>query len=415
MNVLVEARVAGSVDLLRLREAIDGAVARHPAAGYRVAPSPTFGRVLRWERPERFDVDPVVVATGVEATLSHPIDLAASPAFRVIVVPTPGGETRLALCAHHAVFDGEGTVNFLREVVAAYIGTEPTWPPANSSRRAADHSGNRVTPGRLATIRQVLWPPRATRLAPASHLAPVVQHSARGGFGVTFARAGSTTVPVAGVGPSVSTVNDLLLAALHLAVAERNESLGRTVELVSVTVPVSGRSSPEQRCSISNHTGQTTVWSAAGDRADPDVLLANIRAQMADAKRGGAADITTESMGVTRWLPVRVRRHLPLLVSALTADRGLATSRLSNLGRIPSDGLTDPALDVRSLWFAPPCRPPQTLVIGACGYLGGLNLTARWCRPAWDERSAEEFLHGVRRQVARLGDGLFDEVDDDDV
>jgi NRPS condensation-like uncharacterized protein len=409
MNMLIEARLAGSLDERRLREAVEEAVRRLPSLGYRRSHASPLEKAQHWEVTRQFDLDPILFGADVEEVLSQPIDLDVAPTFRLVVAPGSERSTRLALCMHHAAVDGQGAVRFVREIAAAYTGIPRTNPPPGDSE-ASEPLAPGPKASRLQNVKQTLWAPRSTRLAtPRRPLTGETLRASTGGganeknrgFGLTYRSIDEATLAaIRSAARGLATVNDVLVAAIHLTIEEWNTQLGRPSGLVSVIVPISGRRTPDQLLSIGNLTGQTTVWSDGRQRRDAARLLEHVTRQTADAKRRGAEDVTASALGTTARLPARVRMVLPLVASKLTLDRSVATTRLSNLGVLDTAGLDRPPFDVQSVWFSPPCRPPQTLVVGASSFGGRLLLTARWCQPHWDRESAERFVDMVEAALS---------------
>lgn len=246
------------------------------------------------------------------------------------------------LSVTHVAFDGVGSLRLLQSVSRLYASEddpEPDLEPVEAQRAVEERrstGGSGPAPGQ-----------RSARLA------PVVGGSGTG-FGILHLDLDAAEATASGV----ATVNDVLLAALHLAVEQWNRSQGAGCDLVSVMMPVNQRSSDWRGDVVANLVLPGRVDSTRAQRATPTELLATVAAQTARIKRGGVGG---SSDPVPRWTPVVLRRLLPHLIDA-ASDRA-DTAVLSNLGRVD-----DPpwfGVEGRGVWFSPPPRDPVILTVGA--------------------------------------------------
>jgi hypothetical protein len=245
-----------------------------------------------------------------------------------------------------------------------------------------------------------MLPPRPVRVA--RQPAPGRRH----GYGLVplgfdaeqsaaFARAART----AGV-----TLNDLLLAALGLAVTRWNAHHGRPTEPLRVTMPVNTRDRDARHLGEGNHSRLTSI-DAAG--RDPRALLAAVAARTAQAKtapagpQGGPAALV---LGAP-WLPRALRQVLAPGVRF--AARSFAdTTMLSNLGpltelprRLAGAGA------ITELWAAAPAPMPRGLSVTALGAGGRLHLMIRHRFEALDAPAAAAFTELFAHAVAELAAG----------
>lgn len=459
ITMQVEAHLRGRLDAERLRASIAAAMADHPLARVARSPARALARTQHWI--DRTGADPRRLATlaaetlavvdlgsddelddGRDRWLSAAIPLGRAPLWRVVLAHLPDRDV-LLLSVHHGMCDGIGAVALLRDVLAHY-GAGPTVAPtaigdphaeidrraapAGPSRRAPDReheSGDAHGPGAAApaparaarrpfeafgAIDAVVRSPRATRLAGGGGQVD------RPGYHVALDHLDATETDALrrgrhAVAVPTATLNDLLLTALHRTLAGWNVDHGTVAGLVSVTVPVTGRTPAERDRVVANLTLQATTTSTAGQRADRTGLLRHLRDQTAAIKRDGAAHEPAASLGAVAFLPAELRSRVPAIVSRLTRDRFVDTSRLSNLGRhgpIGGDRWPDgsPAggcPEVEHLWFSPPVRMPQGLTVGVVVYDGALHLAARACRAAWDRPAVQAFVAQLHHELLALG------------
>ncbi len=414
ITIELQVDLAGRVDEAGIRQAVAHAQRMHPMAAVCRAPVRPFDRVQRWVLGPANDVEPVTArhyadALELEAArdnwLSEPIELEKAPLFRVLHARLPGHDS-LLFSVHHGAFDGIGCLAFLKAIAAAYSGIpfdqeearrvarselrrRAEAGPVSAGRVGADETGPDRRAGRL---RSVVEPVRSFTRAPRTARLQPSRGRALRGYGVTH-----RCVRLA-AGRSVletphhprATANDVLVAALHLAIAEWNLDHGVVDDRIGVTIPVSGRRPVERAQVVANLTLQGATVSTRRDRADPRRLLEAISAQTARVKHGGGSE-PAAVLGMVSLVPAPLRRRLPALVSAVTRDRFVDTSRLSNLGRYDTLELSGRGFQVEHLWFSPPVRMPQGLTVGAVSLGESLYLSFRWCRALLDHPAAGRF------------------------
>lgn len=418
-TVQVEVRAPGSLDEDRLRSAVGRALRTHPLAGARLAPWSFSDRTYSWELPGVLDVDPVRTATAMndavmdalrDGILSSPIPLEQVPGFRLYLVRRPGGDT-LLLSMHHAVTDGSGALRFLQSVVRAYAdapdpvpdvdplaarAVDGLAPPSLLDRAGRWYGWARSVPAALD---------RPTRLARSGAVDEA-------GYGVAH-----VVVPAeafAELEPwrhgEDTTVNDLLLAALHLAVADWNADHAAPSERISVMMPVNLRPRDRWREVLGNLSLMVSVSSRPDDRDDAESVVAAIREQTARAKRHDAAAALVEVLSRNETLPAVAKRALPLLLP-LTGNRAVDTAVLSNLGRLNEPFAFGPGVGgagddeglATEVWFSPPARMPCGVGVGAVSHGGDLFLSVRGCVAQFDAAATEAFAGYLRRALDFVG------------
>lgn len=413
------AQTDGVIDTEALRTAAEAVVARRPELGVLPGHGPRTGGLTR--PPGR----PVVALDDVSSggddawrlfgrLLSEPFDLTRGPGIRLLVTRRPEGDV-VVLAAHHLLLDGRSALALLTEILAAVVlpagrpdvapagprrlaqatGANQDWAPSQAARNPLPYRAVRALRGRLVTRLDV----PARRIMP-SGTAGVV------GYGVH-----PMTLPVpdppATDGPR-PTVNDLLLAACHLAVARWNDDQGRRTGVLQVRMPAAGPASAgRENADLGNRTGQSVIVSGPADRARPRELCGRVVAQTGWVKTGGASAAVGRSGAAAEALAgVLPARPLGVLLrAAVTAARFVVApaAAVSNLGWVPEDltvGVGGPR--VGAIAFAATAGPPQGLLIGVTRTGATLLLTFCHHLAVLDRAGAEAF--------ARVFRTAFDEV-----
>ena len=402
MNVQLEARVEEPIDAVRLAAAVSTALEHHPMTRAQLARTHRWGTQLVWELGSGPHHAPVRQGSDVGAFLGENLPLDSSPRVQILLdqshQPATGGRDRIIISGHHAALDGAAAVVLLRTILAAYEGAD--LPPLELPAEPAVVP--RGVPGVLgAGLRHVFLGRRSDRVA-------LTSQQAGAGFGVSYATLGpELSKHLVSSRPPGTTVNDVLMAALHLALDGWNREHRSPAGLFSVVMPVHLAGTTQTPFTVGNSTTQATVYSRPDQRSTADRMLDCVTTQTRQIKASADALEPSEALSALHRLPVSVRRRLPRIASALTRDRAVATTRLSNLGPLRVDDLGprgdgQASLTVSSLWFSPPCRPPQSIVFGVTGFADVINLTARYCRPDFDASAADAFLESLVLAVRSL-------------
>lgn len=413
-SVQLEARVDGRLDEERLRTAIGQALGRHPMARARKGASPRRRNRDYWEIPRDLDLDPLrTVDCPDEAALSaaraelqsQSVPLSQSPPLRIWLARTPGRDV-VMLNVNHAATDGFGAVRLLQSVGRAYANEAD--PFAN-----VDFLAERSLTGRLSGPSVSSWVRRQLSLterlrdlvAPPARLSSD-RSSRQAGYGFQHVRLGpEETQRLVGL-DHASSVNDLLVAALHLAVGAWNDEHGTPCRHVSVLVPAKLRS-PEWRTDlVGNFSLPARVSTNRSDRANPARALAAITAQTRRKKRSGVGTAFLEILSRSWLLPLRAKQALVDLIGVL-GDRFVDTAILSDLGRVedpPSFGAD--AGEADALWFSAPAPMPLGLSVGAVTVRGRLHLVFRYRHAQFDADAARRFVDCYLAQLRRVADSL---------
>lgn len=406
-SIQVELGLSGHLDETRLRGALVQALDRHPMARARMVPPRPDDRHHTWEITPHPDLDPLrVVECRDDAALAAAraelyglsVPLAESPPLRVRLARHPGGEL-LMVNVNHVAFDGFGTLRVLQSLARAYDG-RPEPPPMVALDTARDLRAHLGTSDRSARAR------RARRLADKARdlASPPARLAAEGGTdrpGYGFhhvALSAERTEALAGL-DAPGTLNDVLVAALNLAIVAWNEDHGAACGRVSVLVPVNLRPSEWQQDVATNFVLESRVSTTPGDRGTPTATLEAVAAETDRIKQGGDAALI-EALEASAPLPAWAKRQLSPLLS-LTGNRLVDTAVLSNLGRLgdaPSFGAE--AGDTAEAWFSAPARMPCGLSIGVVTVAGRLHLVFRYRWALWDDEAAATF---AARYLTELG------------
>lgn len=397
-TIELEVAVKQRLDEQRFREAVATAAGRHPMARARRLPARPLDGNYSWAIDGALPRDPVEVrATAEPAALDHArttfssrhIDVETGPPFRVLLVREEHGD-RVLLSVNHSAFDGIGALRLLQSISRCYAGEVDPRPDLDAleARALLDERGPPVRRGATAPA----LPPAHFR--PPARLASTSSQTADG-FGILHLDLDASAAASSGD----ATVNDVLLAALHLTIAEWNQSRGVPCARVTVMMPVNQRPAVWRGEMLANLVLPGRVESTPAERVRTNDLLATVVAQTRRIKTNGVGETSDP---VPRRTPVMLRRLLPHLIDAV-ADRMADTSVLSNLGRIeepPWFGGVG-----RGLWFSPPPRRPVILTVGAATAEGRLGISLRWCNGAFSAPAAQEFADTLVTSLALLSSG----------
>lgn len=388
-SIQVEVRTEGSLDEARLRAALGEALHRHPMARARKEPAGGRGeRRYRWAITPEPDLDPLrVVECADDEALgatradlqSRPVPLAESPPLRLRLARHPGGDV-LMVNANHAAMDGFGTLRLVRSVARAYAGEPDPVPDldpleARNVTMLVGTGDRRVRRRRRAMladkVRDMAVPP-ARLAADGGRDAP--------GYGLHHLRLGADQTRRLVEGERPGTVNDLLVAALHLAVAGWNEDHGRRAGRISVMVPVNMRPAEWAQEVVGNLLLPVRISTTRADRATPLDALEAVAAQSRRVKEHGGAGALIEVLGRSPSFPLRAKEAASPALRLLTR-RLSDTVMLTNLGSIDDPPSFGAGRGTSELWFSGPARMPLGLSIGVVTAAGRLHAVLRHRHP----------------------------------
>ena len=376
-SVHLEVRYRRALDETRLGEAVGAALDRHPAARARLAISHPR-RSYEWVPSPTPDLDPYdivhcdgddALAAAREELLSRPLPFGASPPLRVRLARHPDADV-VMLNLHHAAGDGMAALVFLQSVARAYAGRPetvvdlPRGPAATPVSRpqlraaAAELSGAARPSARIAAD--------GGREAPGYAFHLLALEAARTRALRARARDGAT-------------VNDLLMAALHLSVARWNAEHGKPGGRLSVLMPVNLRPREAWRDGFGNFTFMVPVSTVPRDRVSPTVAVDAVRRRTRAVKEQRTPAAVVSCLQRLQHLPISFRRRI---IRQAARESVVPTSLLSNLGVMEHDlGLGPEVGAPTDIWFSPPARMPLGLSVGALTVNGQLSVTFRVRHP----------------------------------
>jgi NRPS condensation-like uncharacterized protein len=409
-SIELELGLEGQVDESRLRSALGTATSRHPMARVHAVPARRTDRTWTWEVDEVPDLDPLsVVECAGEPQLSTLRDrlqslrvpLAESPPWRLRLARRPDGD-HLLLNANHAAFDGFGCVRLLRSLARAYTGVPDPLPDvelaeARDLGRLLGAHDPEARARRLEALRDKLRdlvrpPARIAADGGVEEPGYRILHLSLSADGT--ARLGDVGLP--------GTVNDLLMAALHLAVDGWNAEHGAPCGRVSVLMPVNLRPDDWRTEVVTNVVLDSRIVTEENDRRHPRAALESVADQTDRLKRWGTGAALMEVLGRSGRLPLWVKQSLSPLLS-VTGNRLVDTAIFSNLGKVadpPDFGSTGGAST--GAWFSAPARLPCGMSVGAATVGRRLHLSFRARRPMLDGDGNRRFARRFLDELARL-------------
>ncbi|MFF5830810.1 condensation protein [Streptomyces bacillaris] len=389
-TIHIEVHLPGRLEEDRLRAAFAAALARHPRALMRERPRGPFARRYEWELTDTPDRDPVGFPTPAPGALDRaraeslaaapPLTL--SPPLRVTVVEEPGREgCVLVFTVHHTAMDGPACLRLAATAAEIYSGRAAPVPAA---------------PARPATAPV---PPRSG--------APALARPARVAAGTPGSAPGNSQLLVELPVPrresgAPYTVNDQLMVATALTVADWNRRQGAPERPLRITMPVDDRDRGPGM-PIGNGTRLVEVGfdpAEVAPGADIPVLL-RLTAERTRALKALPRPQLGRSVSLltTPLLPVAARaaytRGLRVLAGPWTS-----TTLLSNVGRIPYPLDFGDAGSSTALWISAPARLPRGLTFTTASTGGRLHLALRWSRTLLGDEDGRELLGLFTRHLA---------------
>lgn len=410
LTVQVDVRLGGGVDLGRLRDAVARALAKHPRARARLAPWEPYGRGFEWIIDERAMDDPVTVlsASGedVEETRARfygtPISFQRSPQVRVLLLRSPGGD-RILLSVHHACGDGVGALRFLRSIARAYDRRDDPVPeavPVTLEPDPREILGGLFSWRGMAT--DAAW--NLLRLVPPTRIA-AAHDDPSPGYGIVTLRRSAADLRASPLRRGGVTVNDLLLAGLHLAVDRWNADHGIGSDHIAIYMPMNARPEQWRDEILGNFLTAERISTASTHRTSRAAAVDAISAQTRRAKERLASVLIPTAAAASMGAPIAVRTALgKVLPSAI--DRFADTAVLSNLGGFDRADLRFGAdLPATELHFSPPARMPTGSSVGACRLGDDLFLSLRYCHAQFTPDAGRAFADRYLAELDALAKG----------
>jgi NRPS condensation-like uncharacterized protein len=414
-SIQLEVKVTGRLDESRLRDAVVRALASHPMARARKEASRRSMHRDNWVIQPGTDVDPLRVVECADDTAlaairaelqSMAVPLAESPPLRARLARHPDGDV-LMLNVNHAAMDGFGALRVLQSVARAYTGS-PDPPPAVDLLEARDLPVRLVSgadaPTRLRRSLALAEKLRDLVAPPARLAADGASQDAGYGFHHVALPAG-TTAAIVGLDHD-GTTNDVLLAALHLAIAGWNEEHDTPCSRVGVLVPANLRPAEWRTDMAANFSLPARISSTRASRRTPRAALTALTTQTRRKKKTGMGTAILQVLGRSHTLPIWAKQVMVMMLP-LTGNRLVDSAMLSNLGSLPDPPtFGTEAGDTVEMWFSPPARMPLGLAVGAATVAGRLHLAFRYRLRLFDAdaagRFADRYLSELDRVVASV-------------
>lgn len=401
LNIQLGVGAGGRIDIDRLREAVVEACEAHPLARAKQREAEGWERGYDWE-VSAAPPDPPVREVSVEDTeefaevqtefYSEPFDLTEEPPFRLLVArdAEESGCDRLLTSVSHVPADGVGTLRLVRTVSQAYNGDEiETDVNLEESRDVPDDARPSSVTKRLERLGNA-----------ASHLTNTVDApesiakdgaSGRDGWGFVERRLGELGDRVVRNRPNGASVNDVLLAALHLTIDDWNREHGESTEKISLMMPINLRPRDWFYDVFGMYAIFGSVSTKSAHRGDALSTVRRVSSQTEELKERDRAAAYVESLNlIPPTTPVGLRGQLPEFLKG-PGERLLDTAVLSNLGRVPEPL---PALEgdkPESVWFSPPCIDGMPVGIGVATAGGEMHLSFRHTFDQFDGDAARRF------------------------
>ncbi len=397
-SVQLEVRVTGKLDEARLRSAVADALARHPMARARKATSRLAERRFHWEITKVPDLDPVLVVdcpdddalAAARADLqSISIPLVESPPLRIRLARHPDGDL-VMLNVKHAAIDGFGAIRILRSIARSYWGLPDPQPDLEleATRDLRESLAAKDTSERARRM-SMLADKLRDQLQPPARLA-VDGGTEKPGYDFHHVSlSADKTKALAAV--EGGTVNDVLLSALHLAIAAWNDEHAVPSNRIGVMVPVNLRPKEWWEEMAGNFSLNVRVATIPEQRESPQTVLEVMADQSNRIKKGGTGAALIEVLGGLPSLPIWAKQSVaPVL--AFSGSRLVDTALLSNLGELDEPPSFGPdAGDTTEMWFSAPSRMPLGLSMGTVTLGGRLHISYRYRHPQFDREAARRF------------------------
>jgi NRPS condensation-like uncharacterized protein len=413
-NVQIELAADERLDADRLRDAAEAAGAHHPMARARLERHGGLDSELRWRIPDgvedlRFSSSAADDAEELRALRATFYDDGFAPTedlpYRVRHVEGPDRD-RVMLSVCHVPCDGIGALRLATTLTSAYRGDPLPEDPVDlaTARRALDDARPDGVGDRLRQLVTAADHLRNTVDDP-DRIAGTGGEDAAGDWGFVHATRGVPDELDVGARPGGVSVNDVLLAGFHRAIARWNEDRGAPADKISLMMPVNLRPRDWFYAVVGIYALFDRVATTAADRGTGAAMLDAVADQTRAIKREDRAVSLLESMHlIPSATPVDLRGRLTDFLRG-PGEGLMDTAVLSNLGRAPEPlpAFAGDAPD--GLWFSPPCRGPTAVGLGAVTADDALSLSLRYRTSHLDHAGAERLLASTVDEVRALLDG----------
>lgn len=375
----IEARAAGSVEEARLRQAL-GAVA------------PGTDSLAVVDCPDDASLDRARIELQALA-----VPVTDSPPLRALLAHHPRGDV-VMLNLNHAAADGPGALQVLQALADGYAGLPDRPPPLDflaardlpvRPSAARPHSLIQRYRSGLENVRDALA--RPTRLRP-DHASDRAGH----GFHMVSVEPADPASLASIKNRDVD--NDVLLAALHLAISVWNADHGQEGGRISVLVPVDLRARPWAK-DVGNFSVTARVSTSRSERTSPTAALQAVSAQTARNIRTRTGTALIDALDRNTLLPLWAKQSV-IVLQPLTGNHLLDSAVLSYVGRLDRPPFFGPGAGAASeLWVSTPSRMPHGLSVGAATLAGRLHLAFRYPHRLFGHEAARRFAECYLAQI----------------
>jgi NRPS condensation-like uncharacterized protein len=397
-TVHYELRLTIHLDAGRLARAIAAAGSRHPLARARLESWRFQDRGYNWEIADELDAvgmrvvecdDEEALVEERERLFKQSPSLASVPPFILLLARGPNGDS-LVLNLHHAVGDGVSAARLMLSILRAYAGENDPVPALDP---LAVHDVRRLSAARSARERRSRR--RALTRGAWRPFVPTARVARDGGddrpaYGfelIALTREESQTLFArqrAGI-----TVNDVLLAALAIAIDRWNAQHGRSERFIALTMPVNLRPAGWRSEIVSNFASWVTVWVPPARGEDLSSVIKRVGVRTQAIKRDGLGGLAVDLLEIPGKVMIATKRWLQYL-KPLTGDVVVDTASLSNLGRLDAFP-SELGGAITAVWFSPPGQMPLGLSVGVATIDDRLCLTLRYRHAQFDRSAAARF------------------------
>jgi NRPS condensation-like uncharacterized protein len=387
-SVHVEACVSGRLDEARLRAALRAALG---------------GGEL-----ERDPLEVVVcdddAALDAARTRLHGLDVPVTrlPPLHMYLARRPDADV-LMLNVNHAATDGFGAIAVLRAIARAYAGDAGPGEPLDFL--ALTDLPIRPAPARRSRTER--WASRGVERLRNMRDRPARVASDDAGDGPGYgahvvALSAEETRALVDVEHARNSTN-VLMAALHLAIADWNEQHGEAGGRIGVLVAADLRPERWRSSTIANLSVNARVSTSLLERRDPASALRSITAQISRNKRSRTGVALIAGLERAGLLALWAKQSV-IVLQPLTGNHMVDTTVLCNVGSLDEAPSFGPgAGETTALWFSVPARAPLALCLGALIVGGRLHLTFRYPQRLFSPDAAGRFAEcylGHLREVA---------------
>jgi NRPS condensation-like uncharacterized protein len=408
-----EFRTTATIDPGRLEAATVTAMHHHPMARARRRTAATTGAAYEWVI--RDDPDPPAVTVADDGTdlrtlrnrcYGQPFDLTAEAPFRLVVQRGGGidGGDRLLVPTSHVAADGVGLHRLLRTLLTAYRGEEPApgGPSLTQSRSLLDE----MAPDGLRDVADAIveaWRQSREGIDSPTDIARE-GGSEREGWGYTRRSLDpETTARLLADRPDGVSVNDVLLAALHLTVAAWNTDHGVDSDTLGVMMPVNLRPDDWFYEVVAMYTLFQSVRTDAAARAEPADTVAQVAGRTTRLKQRDRPAALFEALTMLDELPSGLERRLAGLLDG-PGSRFTDTVLLTNLGDLPTVPSFGADTTERVQFSAPAW---DAVPVSFCALTTDrLELSTRYLLAAFDAGAAERLTDRYVEEIEQLVDRL---------